>query len=125
MKAALLVAGLLLAGCSGVRWGNYARREKPADPAARVAVLEPFALPSREEEEEAFRVRLTTDAPPKRETFSEEELKALYYYDLGPKEIDVSDYPAKQQENYAVFRKACSHCHTLARPRSEERRAGK
>ena len=38
-----------------------------------------------------------------------------YYSDLGPDRIDVSAYPAQQRENYAVYARACSRCHTLAR----------
>ena len=44
-----------------------------------------------------------------------EPLKAQFYADLGPDKIDVSKYPKQQQEDYAVFRKSCSQCHTLAR----------
>jgi len=40
---------------------------------------------------------------------------ALFYSDLGPEEIDVSAYPSSQRENYAVYARACSRCHTLAR----------
>lgn len=36
--------------------------------------------------------------------------------DLGPDTIDVTAYPVSQQENYALFVKKCSLCHTLARP---------
>lgn len=48
--------------------------------------------------------------------FSDAQLKARFYYDLGPAEIDVSKYPEAQQDNYQIFRKTCSQCHTLARP---------
>lgn len=48
--------------------------------------------------------------------FTEKQLGAMFYYDLGPEEIDVSSYPEKQRENFAVFAKTCSQCHTLARP---------
>ncbi|MBI4056619.1 MAG: hypothetical protein HY399_03630 [Elusimicrobia bacterium] len=48
--------------------------------------------------------------------FTPEQLKAQFYYDLGPSEIDVSGYPKDQQENYKVFKRTCSQCHTLARP---------
>ncbi|MBI5630711.1 MAG: hypothetical protein HY921_07495 [Elusimicrobia bacterium] len=48
--------------------------------------------------------------------FSPEQLKAKYYYDLGPGQVDVSSYPEAQRANYAVFSKTCSQCHTLARP---------
>ncbi len=50
------------------------------------------------------------------ERFTAEQRAALFYYDLGPKEIDVTSYPKEQQENYKAFAKACSQCHTLARP---------
>jgi len=53
---------------------------------------------------------------PSRGTFTDKEMKALYYYDLGPDSIDVSQYPAGQQENYRLFARVCSQCHTLARP---------
>ena len=49
-------------------------------------------------------------------TYSKEQLNARYYYDLGPAEIDVSQYPAAQQAHYQVFSRTCSQCHTLARP---------
>jgi cytochrome c5 len=34
----------------------------------------------------------------------------------GPKTIDVSKYPKEMQENYKIFTKTCSKCHSLARP---------
>lgn len=40
----------------------------------------------------------------------------LAQFDSGPKEIDVSSYPAEMQQNYQVFAEKCSQCHTLARP---------
>ncbi|MFI5360919.1 MAG: hypothetical protein ACHQ49_03020 [Elusimicrobiota bacterium] len=39
----------------------------------------------------------------------------MYYSDLGPDEIDVSAYPGRQRLNYAVYVRACSRCHGLAR----------
>ncbi len=50
------------------------------------------------------------------ENFSDEQLKARFYYDLGVSQVDASSYPKMQQEEYAVFAKTCSQCHTLARP---------
>ena len=38
-----------------------------------------------------------------------------YFYDLGPAKVDVSKYPAAQQEAYPLFEKTCAACHTLAR----------
>lgn len=52
-----------------------------------------------------------SDAAP----FTKEELESVYYYDLGPAEVDVSGYPKEQQENYETFKSVCSRCHTLAR----------
>ena len=48
-------------------------------------------------------------------TFTDKELQSIYYYDLGPDEIDVSSYPQRQKDQYALFAKTCSQCHTLAR----------
>ncbi|MBI4376167.1 MAG: hypothetical protein HY549_06915 [Elusimicrobia bacterium] len=42
--------------------------------------------------------------------------EAQFYYDLGPAEIDVTAYPDAQKQNYETFRRACSQCHTTARP---------
>jgi hypothetical protein len=42
----------------------------------------------------------------------EERLKKL---DAGPKTIDVSKYPADQQQAYKVFQTKCSSCHAIAR----------
>lgn len=49
------------------------------------------------------------------ERFTAEQREARFPYDLGPKEVDATSYPKAQQENYKVFAKTCSQCHTLAR----------
>ena len=36
--------------------------------------------------------------------------------DKGPAKIDVSAYPAPQQQGYKVFADKCAKCHTIARP---------
>jgi cytochrome c5 len=36
--------------------------------------------------------------------------------DKGPAKIDVSTYPAAQQQGYKVFTDKCAKCHTIARP---------
>jgi hypothetical protein len=36
--------------------------------------------------------------------------------DKGPAKIDVSAYPAAQQQGYKVFAEKCAKCHTIARP---------
>src|SRR5271170_6222163 len=47
--------------------------------------------------------------------FTDQELKSLFYADVGPDSVNVSSYPKQQQEEYVVFQKSCSQCHTLAR----------
>lgn len=37
-------------------------------------------------------------------------------YDKGPATVDVSKYPPEIQDDYKLFSKKCTHCHTLARP---------
>lgn len=49
------------------------------------------------------------------ERFTPEQREARFYSDLGPKELDVTTYPKEQRDNYTVFAKTCSQCHTLAR----------
>ena len=36
--------------------------------------------------------------------------------DKGPAKIDISAYPAAQQQGYKVFVDKCAMCHTIARP---------
>jgi hypothetical protein len=48
--------------------------------------------------------------------FTDNQLNARFYFDLGSDTIDVSSYPKQQQKNYKVFAKTCSQCHALARP---------
>lgn len=36
-------------------------------------------------------------------------------WDGGPEDIDVSKYPPEQKENYKLFVRKCSRCHTVAR----------
>jgi uncharacterized protein (DUF1800 family) len=50
------------------------------------------------------------------EKFTDKELAARFYYDLGADTVDVSGYPKAQQDGYAAFAKTCAQCHTLARP---------
>lgn len=49
------------------------------------------------------------------ESLTEEQLAAKFYFDLGPKQIDVSAYPKAQQEGYRLFTMVCAQCHTTAR----------
>ena len=39
-----------------------------------------------------------------------------YLADKGPNFIDVTTYPPKMREAYALFTRKCSRCHTVARP---------
>lgn len=48
-------------------------------------------------------------------TVSDKDLEVLLPYDLGPASVDVSHYPANQQDNYRLFLQKCSVCHTPAR----------
>lgn len=125
----LLIAAALLAGCSMFQWSGYGRPEDhkpagPAEPAAPPAGDSPGVTPPgvQAPEKTPFAVDASSAAPAPK-AFSEAEMKALYYYDLGPAEIDVSEYPKDQQANFAVFGKACAQCHTLARAVNSPRRS--
>ena len=45
----------------------------------------------------------------------ERRAAALFYSDLGPDSVDVSDYPPEIKRAYTTYTKVCSSCHTLAR----------
>lgn len=47
--------------------------------------------------------------------FSLPQLSARFSADLGAETVDVSAYPAKAQDGYAVFTEVCSQCHSPAR----------
>lgn len=99
--ASLATALGFLAGCSLFRWSGY--RDPAAAPAGRFSAVE---------------LELSTapaHAPEPALPPPEELPETLYYADLGPDSIDVSDYPAQQKYNYGFFRLQCSRCHTLAR----------
>jgi len=98
---AIAAALLLLAGCSLFRWSGY--RGVEPDMVANVSAVE-LALstaPSR--------------AHPPALPIPEFIPQTLYYNDLGPAAIDVSDYPTQQKYNYEIFQRQCGRCHTLAR----------
>lgn len=99
--AAFAAALVALSGCSLFRWSGY--REPAAAPAGDWSAAD-LALS-------------TSPAPAGPPDLPLPELipRTLYYSDLGPDEIDVSDYPAQQKYNYGIFRRQCSRCHTLAR----------
>ncbi|NOY25339.1 MAG: hypothetical protein GXP62_05650 [Oligoflexia bacterium] len=46
-----------------------------------------------------------------------------YDADKGSDALDVSQFPAEQQERYTLFAAKCSKCHTLARPINTDKTA--
>lgn len=93
----------LLAGCSLFRWSGYRDRDPERLGEWSAAELVVSTSPAKPRAAPLPIVRIETLPP------------TLYYSDLGPEEIDVSDYTAQQKYNYAIFRRECSACHTLAR----------
>lgn len=55
-------------------------------------------------------------AAEEKESPADTSLDRFKEMEKGPKTIDVSKYPKEMQENYKVFSKTCSKCHSLARP---------
>jgi hypothetical protein len=47
--------------------------------------------------------------------FSAQELEAKYYSDLGAPFAMVGSYPKEVQEQYQVFLRVCSQCHSVGR----------
>lgn len=94
-------AFVLLGGCALFRWSGY--RDPAADATGRWSAVE-LALSTAP-------AQGRPPALPQPEQLPE----TLYYADLGPDTIDVSDYPAQQKFNYRFFRVQCARCHTLAR----------
>lgn len=89
------------AGCSLFRWSGYPDPAAPPPGRFSAVELELSTVPAQ---------GLPPALPP-----LEELPQTLYYADLGPDTIDVSNYPAQQQYNYRYFRLQCARCHTLAR----------
>jgi hypothetical protein len=97
----IAAALILLAGCSLFRWSGY--RGAEPDMAGDWSAME-------------FTVSTAPDrAHPPALPIPERIPQTLYYTDLGPDSIDVSDYPAQQKYNYEIFQRQCGRCHTLAR----------
>ena len=116
-----VAAAGLLGACAAVRWGS-----QPASSAATDRVLRdqgstteglhppppPSALDELEPALSTGPARARAKAPPS----TPRQLRtAQFYSDLGPDEIDVSSYPVQQRYNYALYKAACSRCHSLAR----------
>jgi len=91
----------LLAGCALFRWSGYP--EPGADGTGNWSAAELILSTA------------PAAARPAPLPSPEKLPRTLYYTDLGPEEIDVSDYPSQQKYNYGIFRRQCARCHTLAR----------
>lgn len=101
--ATFAAALVVMSGCVLFRWSGY------REPAAAAAAAGEWS---------AVELVLSTSpaqARPPALPAPEHIPQTLYYSDLGPDEIDVTDYPAQQKYNYELFRRQCSRCHTLAR----------
>ncbi|MFI5345586.1 MAG: hypothetical protein ACHQ51_04350 [Elusimicrobiota bacterium] len=97
--AALAVAAALAAGCSLFRWSGH-----PDPEFSRNWVWSTEDL------------RISGDGAKPSASLPPEKLPdTLYYADLGPETVDVTDYPPAQRKNYALFQKECARCHTAAR----------
>lgn len=99
---ALIAASL---GCSRVHVSGYSNGDPdkiPDDP--EDYEVGASTLAQRPRPEDYLPAKLT-----------DRQKETLFYSDLGPDVIDVSQYPAQQKFNYAVYAHACSQCHTLAR----------
>ena len=105
-----------LFGCSLFHWGPRAAPEAGPESALRGPARTPAPKPQRLDGQEVTLAISSSAFSSHAAPVTAEELQAKYYYDLGPRTIDVSTYPKEQQENYKVFQRACSQCHTLARP---------
>ncbi len=67
----------------------------------------------------AFFAIINARAEPAQKEKSEASLTKvsdLYPNDMGPAEIDVSNYPKEHKQAYRTFVFKCAACHTIARP---------
>ncbi|MCR4295778.1 MAG: hypothetical protein NUW21_09610 [Elusimicrobia bacterium] len=64
----------------------------------------------------AFAAAPAHGAEPDKEPKSGTAATGFYPNDLGPDEIDVSEYPKEMRKAYKVFAFKCAACHTIARP---------
>ena len=99
--APLATTAALLAGCAMFRWSGTPDPELSQNWVWSTGDLVVSTEPAPS--------RPSAPVPP------EKLPDTLYYADLGPETIDVSDYTAQQKYNYTVFKDECSRCHTLAR----------
>ena len=124
-RLAAVVTVLLLAACASWKWSGTRVPDGRAPSAAlRGAADEEHshpAPPADTKREDAQPLRLSTEParasvlPPVPAAPDARVREALYYSDIGPDSVDVSAYPAQQRYQYAIYARACSRCHTLAR----------
>ncbi len=109
------------AACATWRWsGSRAPHGRPAITVLQGAEADESRRPAVAPDESSPAVSVSTYAarpapvsvPPTPESRA---AAALYYSDMGPDALDVSAYPAQERRGYAVYARACSRCHTLAR----------
>lgn len=102
LRFILPAAALLLAACAGLKWSGSPQIPPAESPAAKSQISGTPAAARRAP------VLVPEASRERREA-------ALFYSDLGPDAVDVSEYPTQQKHNYAIYKRACSQCHTLAR----------
>lgn len=122
---AALLAALFLGGCGLFRWsGHHPLPEGAPDavePRLRSGLSPGPSAPATEDAGAPFSARASTDPARARaerllpDKPLKDEGQALYYSDLGPDAVDVSNYPTQQKHNYAIYAEVCSRCHGLAR----------
>ena len=88
-KHFILTAVLLAAGCAA--WRLWSDSPVSTPPSAAPAQVQIPASPD------------------------ERRKAALFYSDLGLNTVDVSAYPAARKNDYVVYTRVCSRCHSLAR----------
>lgn len=93
------LAAASVAACSGMRWSGGGPPPQAGPVPTQVSqeahprAPDPYVPPSTERQKQT----------------------AVFYSDLGPEEVDVSQYPLQQRRNYRVFASACARCHGLSR----------
>jgi hypothetical protein len=117
-RAAPWLSVLLATACASWRWSGYPppttasapkHRQLPPGPDQDAAAPDDAAL------QVSTAPRADSARPVVPPTPGERGRSALFYSDMGPDSQDVSAYPAQQRYNYAIYQRACSRCHSLAR----------
>ncbi len=118
----LTAAALLLGACAGLRWSGFPQPvgREPAVMPSSAAEDRLHPPPSESVTAKTPSATLAPALAPRASVVvpqapAERRKAALFYSDLGPDSVDVSEYPAQQKFNYAIYQRTCSQCHTLAR----------